>query len=95
MWPWESVPHSVAHGILDDETYDWHVLVEGMVETGGVPVIAPEAVLEKAHAMAQEVGGIAVCSTGSAGLAGIMELNRAGAFAEKASVGTVFSGHQR
>ena len=25
MWPWEEEPTSVAHGILDDETYDWLV----------------------------------------------------------------------
>jgi len=23
MRPWETMPQSVAHGILDDETYDW------------------------------------------------------------------------
>ena len=23
MWAWETEPVSVAHGILDDETYDW------------------------------------------------------------------------
>ncbi len=31
MWPWETEPHSVAHGILDDETYDWLAVVEGML----------------------------------------------------------------
>ena len=25
MWAWETTPASVAHGILDDETYDWVV----------------------------------------------------------------------
>ena len=29
MWPWETEPHSVAHGILDDETYDWLAVVRG------------------------------------------------------------------
>ena len=29
MWPWEAEPHSVAHGILDDETYDWLAVVAG------------------------------------------------------------------
>ena len=37
MWPWEEEPRSVAHGILDDETYDWLAVVEGMLATGGRP----------------------------------------------------------
>ena len=35
-------PHSVAHGILDDETYDWLAVVEGMLATGGTPVVVGE-----------------------------------------------------
>src|SRR5262249_7675697 len=35
MQPWEAAPHSVATGILDDETYDWRAVVEGMLMTGG------------------------------------------------------------
>ena len=35
MWPWEQEPHSIAHGILDDETYDWLAVVEAMLATGG------------------------------------------------------------
>ena len=42
MWPWETEPHSVAHGILDDETYDWLAVVEGMLATGGTPVVVDE-----------------------------------------------------
>ena len=42
MWPWEEEPHSVAHGILDDETYDWLAVVEGMLRTGGSPVVVGE-----------------------------------------------------
>eukprot|EP00945_MAST-04E_sp_MAST-4E-sp1_P003152 g3152.t1 len=34
MYPWEN-PHSIAHGILDDETYDWLSLVDGMISTEG------------------------------------------------------------
>jgi len=32
MWPWEETPRSVAHGILDDETYDWLAIVKGIME---------------------------------------------------------------
>ena len=35
MWPWETEPRSVAHGILDDETYDWLAVVRAMLATGG------------------------------------------------------------
>ena len=34
MWPWEN-PTSIAHGILDDECYDWLELCHGMRENGG------------------------------------------------------------
>ena len=48
MWPWESVPASLAHGILDDETYDWFEVVKAMRETGGEAVVADEAAVERA-----------------------------------------------
>ena len=43
MWPWETEPHSAADGILDDETYDWLGVFEGMLATGGSPIVAPES----------------------------------------------------
>src|SRR6185312_9494259 len=33
MWAWETEPRSVAHGILDDETYDWLAVVRGTIES--------------------------------------------------------------
>ena len=42
MWPWETVPHSLAHGILDDETYDWVALVDAMLATGGQAIVVDE-----------------------------------------------------
>jgi threonine synthase len=39
MWPWEQQPHSIAHGILDDETYDWLAVVTGMFDSGGSPLV--------------------------------------------------------
>ena len=47
MWPWESEPHSIAHGILDDETYDWLAVVEGMLSTGGSPLVVDETTLRR------------------------------------------------
>jgi threonine synthase len=72
MWPWESEPRSVATGILDDETYDWLAVVEGMLLSGGYPVIVEEETLHAAYDLAHQTTGIDVCHTGVAGLAGLM-----------------------
>jgi threonine synthase len=78
MWPWETEPTSLATGILDDETYDWLAVVRGMVETGGFPVLVSEATLEAGNVLAREATGIDVDHTGSAGLAGLLEMKGAG-----------------
>ncbi len=92
MWPWESAPHSVAHGILDDETYDWYAAVEGMLRSGGWPVAVSEATLERANAAARAHTDIDVDPTGTSGLAGLLEL--AGATAGE-RVGVLFTGAVR
>ncbi|MGB6337866.1 MAG: pyridoxal-phosphate dependent enzyme, partial [Thermoanaerobaculia bacterium] len=78
MWPWEQEPKSLARGILDDETYDWLAVVEGMLTTGGVPVVTSESVLQKANDLARSKTSVEVDPTGSAGLAGALELGRLG-----------------
>jgi len=95
MWPWEQAPHSIAHGILDDETYDWAAVVEGTLETGGWPLTVSEARLSQARAIAQAATGIPVDPTGSAGLAGLIELASAGAISPHERVVVVFSGRDR
>ena len=70
MTVWDD-PHSLADGILDDETYDWIGVVEGMRRSGGEPVVAPEAQIIRAHSMAVDAG-FDVSATGSAGLAGLL-----------------------
>ncbi len=72
MWPWEEAPHSVAHGILDDETYDWYAAVEAMLKSGGGPVVVDEDTLTQAHTLARAHTDIPVDPTGSAGLAGLL-----------------------
>jgi threonine synthase len=64
-------PHSIADGILDDETYDWIGVFENLRRSGGEPVVASEPQIEQAHAMAVD-GGFDVSPTGSAGLAGLL-----------------------
>ncbi|PIE32793.1 MAG: hypothetical protein CSA55_02960 [Ilumatobacter coccineus] len=67
-WP---DPHSLADGILDDETYDWLSIVDAMRRQGGQPIVAPETQVIAAHKLAHEAG-YNVSPTGSAGLAGLL-----------------------
>jgi threonine synthase len=95
MWPWERKPHSIAHGILDDETYDWLAVVEAMLATGGRPVVVDEERLADANELAVETTGIAVDPTGSAGLAGLLALRAAGAVGDDERVAVLFTGVRR
>jgi threonine synthase len=95
MQPWETPPRSVAAGILDDETYDWRAVVEGMLLTGGRPLVVNEAALLQAHALAVAKTGIGVDPTGSSGLAGVPELRRSGEIGEDDRVAVLFTGRQR
>jgi threonine synthase len=76
MWPWEAVPHSLAHGILDDETYDWWAIAAGMRATGGAPVVVGEEAVARARelvaAHARSHAGVAASATGTAGMAGLL-----------------------
>ena len=95
MWPWESAPHSIAHGILDDETYDWYNIVCTMLRTGGIPLVADEDHLELAHRLAHEKTDITPSATGSAGLAGVILMKEAHALAEFENVAVYFTGIER
>lgn len=95
MRPWESTPASVAHGILDDETYDWLAVLDGMLRTGGVPVLADEATLVEANRLAGRATGIAADETGTSGLAGALTLARTSAFAPGEHVALLFTGVRR
>lgn len=90
MWPWENAPTSLAHGILDDETYDWWEAVKGMRNTDGRPSVADEASLGRANALARAYTGINVSTTGSAGLAGLLAVG-----GQDGHVAVVFSGAER
>jgi threonine synthase len=95
MRPWETEPRSVASGILDDETYDWLAVVEGMLATGGTPVVVDEDTLARANELAHEATGTDVDHTGSAGLAGLLALRAAHAVGEEERVGVLFTGVAR
>ena len=95
MWPWESTPRSIAHGILDDETYDWHAVVTGMIESGGYPLTVSEDRLAEARDLARSTTAIAVDATGSAGLAGFLELRAQELHRPGETVGVLFTGAER
>jgi threonine synthase len=91
MTPWES-PHSVADGILDDETYDWIGVLQAMNQSGGGPIVVTEAQILEANLLAHDAG-YQVSHTGSAGLAGL--LTRAPALTPRDRVAVVMSGVAR
>jgi len=95
MWPWEKEPHSVAHGIIDDETYDWRACLAGLLASGGGPLVVSEASLEEANALARATTGIDVDHTGSSGLAGLLDLVRTRSIDPGETVAVLFTGAVR
>jgi threonine synthase len=94
MWPWEEEPRSIATGILDDETYDWRAVVDGMLTTGGRPLVVAEERLARARDLGVAAGHH-VDPTGSSGLAGLLELLDAGDVGPDDRVGVLFTGVDR
>jgi threonine synthase len=94
MWPWESEPRSIAAGILDDETYDWRAVVGAMLTTGGQPLVVSEARLAEANELGV-AAGIPADPTGTAGLAGLLDLRQAGAVGADERVTVLFTGSRR
>lgn len=90
MWPWEATPASIAHGILDDETYDWWDTIKGMRETGGAPLVVAEDTLARAWELARTHTKVGVSATGTAGFAGLLQ-----AGSENGPVVVIFSGAER
>jgi threonine dehydratase len=91
MEPWPE-PHSLADGILDDETYDWLGVFDAIGAWGDAPIVAPETDIVAAHRLARSAG-FHVSPTGSAGLAGLLAIVDAVGPSER--VGVVMSGVAR
>jgi threonine synthase len=91
MWPWEDEPHSVASGILDDETYDWFSLLGVTLCTGGWPVVVTDQQLIAAN----EMSGSAADETGTSGLAGAVALQEQGDLRADDIVVAFFTGIRR
>lgn len=95
MWPWETEPRSVAHGILDDETYDWWALCAGMLRSGGWPEVVEEAELLRAREAVAEHTEVSASATGTAGVAGVIAMQQAGRLRDGEVVATLLTGVAR
>ena len=95
MLPWGTAPTSIAYGILDDETYDWLAVTEGMLRTGGIPLVVSEERLAEAYRLGREHTPIRAEPTGTAGLAGLLELQQAGVIGAGETVAVLFTGVER
>lgn len=96
MWPWDGpAPRSLAHGILDDVTYDWYWLLRAVVASGGHTAIVGEGTIRAAWDLARAHTGIPVCPTGAAGLAGLIQLEAAGVVDRRGALGLFFTGFDR
>lgn len=94
MWPWETEPKSIAAGIIDDETYDWRAVVGAMLATGGQPLVVAEDTLAEANELGAATG-IPADPTGTAGLAGLLDLRRAGVVGADERACVLFTGVRR
>jgi threonine synthase len=94
MRPWQSTepagPHSLASGILDDETYDWIGIIEGLARSHGNSAVVSEAHVAEANDLALAHTSVPVDPTGSAGLAGLVA--RRGDIGSNERVGVILSG---
>jgi threonine synthase len=99
MYPWQpsgaptGAPTSLATGILDDETYDWVGLVEGLAWTKGESVVVSDSDIALANSLARANTASVVDHTGTAGLAGLIALRPLLDATDR--VGVIFSGLDR
>ena len=93
MTPWETPGRSAADGILDDETYDWLGVANGMAASHGAPVVAKESEILRANELARSLTDIDASHTGTAGLAGLLAIRDVISNHER--VALIFSGIRR
>jgi len=93
MYPWED-PHSVAHGVLDDESYDWAHICDGMMETAGSASLVTDVTILQARADGKTASEVTMCHKGSVGFTGVQHMRMMGT-AAKEPVLVVFSGLSR
>lgn len=92
MLPWdENIPESMAEGILDDVTYDWLAVIEGVLKTNGEIIAVDEELIIASYKMTKKLG-INVSATGTAGLAGLMQLIKDNKVKKGEKIGLLFTG---
>lgn len=73
MFPWSAnVPESLAEGILDDTTYDWLAIIDGVLKTQGDVLVVKEKEIVDAFNTVKKLG-MNISATGTSGLAGLMQ----------------------
>lgn len=96
MWAWDGAPpQSLAHGILDDETYDWYDLVAAVLKSGGRAEIIDEQQISRAHDLSRAHTRMTPCATGTSGLAGLLQLTADGDIGPRENVVLFFTGMDR
>jgi threonine synthase len=95
MWPWDVEPRSAATGILDDETYDWLGIAQGMAASAGSPVVVREQQVAEAAELGPRCTGIPADATGTAGLAGLLALRADGDVHPHERVAVLLTGRRR
>jgi len=95
MRPLSQEPSSIATGILDDETYDWRTLIESALATKAAPITCTEERLQEAWELGNRVCDSKVSATGTAGLAGLLELRSRGELDLASKVAVLFTGVER
>lgn len=93
--PWDDPKPSLAHGILDDETYDALAILRAMFATGGSPVIVDEATVAEAETLGASTTGIDADATGTSGLAGLLTWSRSPGSPRGERIAVLFTGARR
>jgi threonine synthase len=70
-------------------------LIDGMLRSGGTPVVVDEETLERANRLGRETTGIDVDHTGTSGLAGVMQMAERGEIGPGERVAVLFTGVRR
>lgn len=95
MWAWHNPPKSIAHGILDDETYDFIDCVEAMIETGGMALAVSDDAIRHARDLTEGATSVPISYTGAAGLAGVLTARELGVVRDGDTALVILSGARR
>ena len=92
MRPWSGDPYSIAHGILDDEVYDWRAILDAIERRGGGVIVVSEDKLKEANDVGRRWNRFSASHTGTAGLAGLLAAREEGLFDKRQFAVTLFTG---